>query len=168
MDSIYKLNDSVQAFGKDAQARVHSATTGIMSELEKVQVRIAQTIDVITRPFIFNCLPAFCILIQLYHCVETSTQCLFALTFVTTLIITHSLTGAFIRRPPKSFSHCFIYSSHAATINTDFDCINYHNYFHFYYPNHFINTTIKRHRHKRFRAKYRRQPSHCNPNLGRR
>lgn len=41
MDTIYKLNGSVQALGKDTQARVHSASTGIMSELEKVQVSIS-------------------------------------------------------------------------------------------------------------------------------
>lgn len=48
METINKLNESVHAIGKDTQARVHAATTGIMSELEKVQVRSA-TIDVITR-----------------------------------------------------------------------------------------------------------------------
>jgi len=51
METINKLNESVQAFGKDAQARVHSATTGITSELEKVQVR-SQTIVVITHVYI--------------------------------------------------------------------------------------------------------------------
>jgi hypothetical protein len=51
METINKLNESVQAFGKDAQARVHSATTGITSELEKVQVR-SQTFLVITHVYI--------------------------------------------------------------------------------------------------------------------
>ncbi|KAF8320488.1 hypothetical protein DL93DRAFT_2052703 [Clavulina sp. PMI_390] len=37
MDTIYKLNGSVQAIGKDAQTRVHAASAGIMSEVEKVQ-----------------------------------------------------------------------------------------------------------------------------------
>lgn len=41
MDTIYKLNGSVQALGKDTQTRVHSASTGILSEVEKVQVSIS-------------------------------------------------------------------------------------------------------------------------------
>lgn len=39
MDTIYRLNGTILAFSKDAQSRFQAATTGIMSEIDKVQVR---------------------------------------------------------------------------------------------------------------------------------